>query len=71
MNICDNRQKRERKQKEVQLSLPSQTKYSRHASIAVDKDEIQNKVKENCTFYHSREGINKIRNVLCDHQNLP
>ena len=63
--------KGEIKQKKVQLSFPSQTKYSSNVSIAVDKDEIQNKVKENCTLYHSREGMDKIRNVLCDHNHLP
>ena len=72
MNICDNGQKEERKQKKVQLlRFPSQTKYYSYVSIAVDEDEIQNKVKENCTFCHSRDGINKITNVLRDHKNMP
>lgn len=53
MNICANRQKRERKQKKVQLSFPSQTKYYSYVSIAVDKDKIQNNVKENNLFFLS------------------
>jgi len=62
--VTTNKKKKESKRRKVQLSFPSQTKYSSHASIAVHEDEIQNKVKQNCTFYHSREGINKIKNVL-------